>query len=81
VAKAANVETACTQYVEFNPDVVKIDLSMLDIEGLETIRRLRTKNSEIKILVFSTHDSKVMVTRAFEASAAGYLLKVVLQNK
>lgn len=75
VAEADNGETACTQYIGVNPDVVVLDLNMPGIGGLETIRWLSAKDSEIKILVFSTHDSKVMVTRALEAGAAGYIVK------
>jgi len=48
---------------------------MPGIGGLETIHRLRAKDPRVRILVFSMHDSKVMVTRALEAGAAGYLAK------
>lgn len=75
VAEADDGETACTQYTEVHPDIVVLDLNMPGIGGLETIRRLRAKDSKAKILMFTMHESKVMVNRALEAGAAGYLMK------
>lgn len=75
VAEADDGETACTQYAEVHPDIVVLDLNMPGIGGLETIRRLRAKDSKAKILMFTMHESKVMVSRALEAGAAGYLMK------
>ena len=75
VAEADDGETACTQYAEVHPDIVVLDLNMPGIGGLETIRRLRAKDSKAKILMFTMHESKVMVNRALEAGAAGYLIK------
>ena len=75
VAEADDGETACTQYAKVHPDIVVLDLNMPGIGGLETIRRLRAKDSKAKILMFTMHESKVMVNRALEAGAAGYLMK------
>lgn len=75
VAELDDGETACTQYAEVNPNVVVLDLNMPGIGGLETIRRLRAKDPKAKILVFTMHGSKIMVTRALEAGVAGYLMK------
>jgi len=75
VATLDDGESACAQYDAANPDVVVLDLNMPGIGGLETIRRLLAKHSKAKILVFTMHDSKIMVTRALEAGARGYLIK------
>lgn len=75
VAEADDGEEACTLYSKHKPDVVVLDLSMPGIGGLETIRRIRAKDPDARILVFSMHDSKVMITRAMEGGAAGYLTK------
>jgi len=75
VAEYDNGEMACANYHDINPDVVILDLNMPGIGGLETIRRLIAKDSKAKILVFTMHDSKIMVTRTLEAGAIGYLMK------
>ena len=75
VAEMDDGESACAQYNAVNPNIVVLDLNMPGIGGLETIHRLRAKDPKAKILVFTMHDSKIMVTRAIEAGAMGYLMK------
>lgn len=75
VAEAGSGEQACELYAKQGADIVVLDLNMPGIGGLETIRRLRARDPEVRILVFSMHDNKVMIERALEAGAAGYLSK------
>jgi len=73
--EAASGEEAYTKYFEIGPDVLIIDLSLPGISGIEAIKRIRLREPKAKILVFSMHDSPLMVTRALEAGATGYLSK------
>jgi two-component system, NarL family, invasion response regulator UvrY len=64
------------------PEVVIVDLALqgnglggLGLGGLELIRRLRMDDSQTAILVLSMHGDPVIVSRAMEAGATGYLLK------
>lgn len=75
VAELDSGEAACQQYTRLQPNVVVLDLNMPGMGGLEAIRRIRAKDSEARILVFSMHDSQTMVKRAVEAGAAGFLTK------
>ena len=75
VADADNGETGCTLYELHHPDVTIVDLNMPGIDGIETIRRIKTKNPTAKILVFSMHCNKTMVKRALEIGATGFLTK------
>lgn len=75
VGEAQTGEEACDLYSRVNPDVTVLDLNMPGIGGLETITRLRAKDRNAHILVFSIHDSPIMVRRALDAGAAGYLTK------
>lgn len=75
VAEAERAEQALTMYAEFEPDIVITDLSMPGIGGLECIRRLKQRDPETKILVFSIHDEAVYVERAMNAGAMGYITK------
>jgi two-component system invasion response regulator UvrY len=75
VAEAGSGEEACELYAKLGADIVVLDLNMPGIGGLETIRRLRAKDPQVRILVFSMHDNKVMIERALAAGVAGYLQK------
>ena len=75
IAEAGRGETACQLYLEKQPDVMVLDLSMPGIGGLETIRRICNRDSHAKILVFSVHDERVYIDRAMNAGAKGYISK------
>jgi two-component system, NarL family, invasion response regulator UvrY len=59
------------------PDVAIVDLAMQDggLSGLPLIRRIRTYDPRVRILVFSMHSDPIIVARALEAGACGYVLK------
>lgn len=75
IAEAESGEVACQLYLNKQPDVVVLDLSMPGIGGLECIRRICTRDPQAKILVFSVHDESVYVSRAIAAGALGYITK------
>lgn len=75
LAEFSDGESACAYYSNFNPDITILDLNMHGIGGLETIRRIAAKHPSARILVFTMHESSVMVTRALDAGARGYLTK------
>lgn len=59
------------------PDVVIVDLALNGngLGGLLLVKRLRTQNARLPILVFSMHGDPVIASRALEAGATGYVLK------
>jgi DNA-binding NarL/FixJ family response regulator len=62
---------------EHSPDVVIVDLGLQDngLGGLELIRRIRADDLNVRILVFSMHSDPVIVARALQAGATGYVVK------
>lgn len=75
VAEAENGEDACRKYIEHDPDVVIMDLSLPGIGGLEAIRRIVQRQHDARILVFSMHEDTVFVEQALQAGARGYIGK------
>ena len=75
VAQAESGEQAIKSYIETNPDVVVMDLSLPGIGGLEATRRIIARDSNAKILVFSMHEDIVFVEQALQAGARGYIPK------
>ena len=75
IAEAERGEQACQLYLEKQPDVMVLDLSMPGIGGLETIRRICNRDTNARILVFSVHNERVYVDRAMNAGAKGYITK------
>jgi len=63
------------QMGKISPDVIVMDLSMQGMGGIEAIRRVRLKNSKVRILVFTMHDNIAFVEQAIDAGANGYITK------
>jgi DNA-binding NarL/FixJ family response regulator len=60
---------------EKQPDIVIIDLSLEDGNGLELIRRLKSHYPQIKMLVCSMRDESLFAERAINTGAHGYINK------
>lgn len=74
VADVGDGAAAYAACIEHEPDVVVADLSMPG-GGMDLIQRLCQRHDEVRVLVFSMHDSRLLVRRAFEAGARGYIPK------
>jgi two-component system invasion response regulator UvrY len=75
VAEADCGETACANFAEVAPDVVVLDLSMPGIGGLETLKRLRARDRDARLLALSAHDDSIHARRALNQGALGFLSK------
>ena len=75
VHEAGDADAAYAAFVSEQPDVLVSDLSMPGGGGLELIRRVTAREPQARILVFTMHDGPLLVRRAFEAGARGYLTK------
>jgi DNA-binding NarL/FixJ family response regulator len=77
VLDARDVASGYRLYRRHRPDVVIVDLAMQGkgLGGLPLIRRIRAHDPRTRILVFSMHSDPIIVARALEAGATGYVLK------
>ena len=75
VSEACDGEQALAQVQAQIPSLVIMDLGLPGISGLETLRRLRQRLPQIRVLFFSMHDELPLVRQALEAGALGYLTK------
>jgi two-component system invasion response regulator UvrY len=75
VAQAGQVDEACALFARHTPDITVTDLAMPGSGGLELVRRLRERATDARVLVFSMHDSALLVRRAFDLGACGFVTK------
>jgi DNA-binding NarL/FixJ family response regulator len=60
---------------EQKPDVLLMDVQMPGVDGLEATRRIHRAASDTKVILLSGHDDDVVLARAVEAGARGFLPK------
>jgi DNA-binding NarL/FixJ family response regulator len=75
VGEAGNGHQAIENVGALMPDVILMDISMPEMNGIETTRILKNKFPEIKILVLSMSSEEEHIRKMLEAGASGYILK------
>ncbi len=75
VGDAVNGRQAVQLAQELNPDVLIMDISMPDLNGIEAVRTIGVRCPQTRIVMLSMHSSTEHIHRAFEAGASGYVLK------
>ncbi len=74
-AEAADGRAALDAVAQHRPDVLVIDLTMPELNGMEAIGRVRTLSPTTKVLVLSMHAAPEFVRPALRAGALGYVVK------
>lgn len=75
VGEAANGREAVERAEELRPDVVVMDVSMPQLNGIEATRRIGECAPRSRVLALSMHKDSVYVREILKAGARGYLLK------
>ena len=75
VGEAATADQGLQMARELKPDLILIDLSLLDRSGIELIRDIHCLSPKIRMMVVSMHSKIDYIVRAFQSGASGYLTK------
>jgi len=74
-ASAGDLAKAQEAVVEQRPDLVLLDLRLGQADGLESIKTLKSRFDNLRIVVISQFDESVYAERALRAGAMGYVMK------
>lgn len=75
LAEAENGRDAIELARKLNPDVIIMDVSMPDLNGVEATRQIIQDNHDVRVIALSMHSDTLFVSEMLKSGASGYLLK------
>ncbi|MHC4394558.1 MAG: response regulator [Planctomycetota bacterium] len=75
VGEAQDGRKAVELVQELLPDIVIIDISMPNLNGIDATRQIMSKLPEVKVIGLSIHSNRRFVANMLKAGAVGYILK------
>ncbi len=73
--EAEEAHEAVGAITALKPDMVIVDISLKNVDGIELIKRIRARDEKLPVLVLSMHDESLYTERALRAGANGYIMK------
>ncbi|MBI4763517.1 MAG: response regulator transcription factor [Deltaproteobacteria bacterium] len=77
VGEVEDGRRAVKEAERIKPDVIIMDISMPELNGVEATRQILSQNSSLKIVILSMHHSSEHIYQAFKAGAKGFVIKDV----
>lgn len=75
VGEARDGREALRLVDKLSPDLILMDVTMPNLNGIEATRKIKSKNPNIEIIALSLHSDRRYVLGMIDAGASGYLLK------
>ena len=77
VGEAVNGKEAIEMVEKLKPDIVLMDISMPEVNGIEATKRIKNIRPSTAVIILTAYDNDKYISALLEAGAAGYLLKNV----
>lgn len=81
VFSAKNGQEAIDAYKTHKPDLVTMDITMPDMDGITAVEHIIKDDSEAKIIMVTSHGQEDMVIKSIQTGAVGYMLKPITEDK
>jgi two-component system chemotaxis response regulator CheY len=75
VAEATNGREGLARYGECRPDLVTLDIVMPELDGVETLRELRTMDPAARVVMVSAVDQRAKLRECFALGAIDFVVK------
>src|SRR2546429_5461243 len=75
VGEAGDGRSAVELSERLQPDVVVMDLTLPELNGIEATRRIFKQEKDTKVLILTMHTDRMFVRQSLKAGARGYLVK------
>ena len=81
VSEAVDGGSSITAYKKYKPDLVTMDITMPDMDGITAVKKIKELDDDANIIMVTSHGQEAMVMNALKAGAKGYILKPVSPEK
>lgn len=75
VGEASDGAQAVEKYKELSPDLVTMDITMPEMDGITAVKEIRKINPDAKIIMCSAMGQQAMVIDAIQAGAKDFIVK------
>jgi two-component system, chemotaxis family, chemotaxis protein CheY len=81
VAEATNGKEAVKLFKQFKPDLVTMDITMPDMDGLQALREIRKTHADARVIICSAVGQRYKVIEAIHAGAKDFIVKPFLKDR
>ncbi|MCV6606875.1 MAG: response regulator [Campylobacterales bacterium] len=81
IGEAKNGIEGVAMFQDLNPDLVTMDITMPDMDGIEAVTKIMEIDPDAKVIMATSHGQEEMVIKAVQAGASGYILKPITREK
>ena len=75
VGEAATGVEGVNQYKKLNPDLVTMDITMPEMDGIQALKELKKINNNAKVVIISAIGQETRIKEAIVGGAAGFIVK------
>lgn len=75
VGEAENGQVAIDKYKELNPDLVTMDITMPEMDGISAVKKIKAMNANARVVMCSAMGQQAMVIDAIQAGARDFIVK------
>lgn len=75
IAEAENGYRAIELFTELRPDIISLDITMPEMDGIETLRRIKEIDAKAKVIMITAMGQDKLVREAVKLGATSFLVK------
>ena len=75
IGEAENGQKAVEKYAELNPDLVLMDITMPEMDGIQALKKIKENDSSASVIMCSAMGQQAMVIESIQSGAKDFIVK------